>query len=91
MSTLIIAEHDNSSLKMATLNTVAAAQLLGADIDILVAGANCGGAAEAAAGARRRPRALRRRALQCGAQDAAGGQGIVFLEPRPRLLLDRLV
>jgi len=49
MSTLVIAEHDNSSLKVATLNAVAAAQALGADIDILVAGANCGGAAEEAA------------------------------------------
>jgi len=49
MSTLVIAEHDNDSLKGATLNTVAAAQALGADIDILVAGANCGAVAEAAA------------------------------------------
>ena len=49
MSTLVIAEHDNDSLKTATLNTVAAAQAMGADIDILVAGANCGGAAAAAA------------------------------------------
>ena len=51
MSTLVIAEHDNSSLKTATLNAVAAAQVLGADIDILIAGGNCGGAAEAAAAA----------------------------------------
>jgi len=49
MSTLVIAEHDNSSLKGATLNTVAGAQALGGDIDILVAGANCGAVAEAAA------------------------------------------
>ncbi|RLA61767.1 MAG: electron transfer flavoprotein subunit alpha/FixB family protein [Gammaproteobacteria bacterium] len=49
MSTLVIAEHDNGSLKGATLNTVAAAQAMGADIDILVAGANCGSVAEAAA------------------------------------------
>jgi electron transfer flavoprotein alpha subunit len=49
MSTLVIAEHDNSSLKGATLNTVAGAQAMGADIDILVAGANCGAVAEAAA------------------------------------------
>ena len=49
MSTLVIAEHDNSSLKMATLNTVAAAQAMGADIDILVAGGNCAAVAEAAA------------------------------------------
>jgi electron transfer flavoprotein alpha subunit len=49
MSTLVIAEHDNSSLKGATLNAVTAAQALGAEIDILVAGADCGGAAEQAA------------------------------------------
>jgi electron transfer flavoprotein alpha subunit len=49
MSTLVIAEHDNDSLKVATLNAVAAAQVLGAGIDILVAGAGCRGAAEQAA------------------------------------------
>jgi electron transfer flavoprotein alpha subunit len=49
MSTLVIAEHDNSALKVSTLNTVAAAQAMGADIDILVAGANCGAVATAAA------------------------------------------
>jgi electron transfer flavoprotein alpha subunit len=48
MSTLVVAEHDNNSLSPATLNTVAAAQALGADIDILVAGANCAAAATAA-------------------------------------------
>ena len=49
MSTLVVAEHDNSSLKVATLNAVAAAQAMGAAVDILIAGADCGGAAEAAA------------------------------------------
>ena len=49
MKTLVIAEHDNASLKAATLNAVAAAQALGGDIDILVAGAGCDGAAQAAA------------------------------------------
>ena len=49
MSTLVVAEHDNSSLKGATLNAVTAAQAMGADIDILVAGANCGAVAEQAA------------------------------------------
>ena len=48
MSTLVIAEHDNTSLNPATLNTVTAAQALGADIDILVAGAGCADAAAAA-------------------------------------------
>jgi electron transfer flavoprotein alpha subunit len=49
MSTLVIAEHDNSALKGATLNTVAAAQAMGADVDILVAGADCAAVGDAAA------------------------------------------
>ncbi|WP_175944596.1 FAD-binding protein [Caballeronia sp. BCC1704] len=49
MTTLVIAEHDNASIKAATLNTVAAAAKLGGDIHILVAGSNAQGAAEQAA------------------------------------------
>ncbi|MBB6521522.1 electron transfer flavoprotein subunit alpha/FixB family protein [Pseudoteredinibacter isoporae] len=49
MSILVIAEHDNASLKGATLNTVAAAKAIGGDIHVLVAGAGCGAVAEAAA------------------------------------------
>ena len=49
MATLIIAEHDNSSLKAATLHAVAAAQQVGGDIEVLVAGAGCQAAAEEAA------------------------------------------
>ena len=49
MSILVIAEHDNSSLKPATLNSVTAAQAIGGDIDILVVGSDCQGAAEQAA------------------------------------------
>ena len=49
MTTLVIAEHDNQSLKPATLNTVTAAQLCGGDLHILVAGHNAGAAAAAAA------------------------------------------
>ncbi|MDF8335586.1 MULTISPECIES: electron transfer flavoprotein subunit alpha/FixB family protein [Novosphingobium] len=53
MAILVIAEHDNASLKAATLNTVSAAAKLGADlateVHVLVAGANCGAAAEQAA------------------------------------------
>lgn len=49
MSTLVIAEHDNSSLKPSTLSTIAAAQALGGDVDILVAGANCSAVADQAA------------------------------------------
>jgi len=49
MKTLVVAEHDNISLKPATLNAVAAAQVLGGDIDILVVGGGCTGVAAAAA------------------------------------------
>ena len=49
MAVLVLAEHDNNSLKPATLNAVAAAAALGSDIHILVAGANARPAAEAAA------------------------------------------
>jgi|TARA_R110000868_G_scaffold94196_1_gene260095 electron transfer flavoprotein alpha subunit len=49
MSILVIAEHDNATLKGATLNTVTAAIQIGADIDLLVAGENCAAAAEQAA------------------------------------------
>ena len=38
MSILVIAEHDNSENKSATLVTIAAAQAIGGDIDVLVAG-----------------------------------------------------
>ncbi len=49
MASLVIAEHINSALKDATAKTVAAASQLGAPVHVLVAGQNCGGAAEAAA------------------------------------------
>lgn len=49
MSILVYVEHDNSSVKGATLNTVAAAKAIGGDIHLLVAGHNCGAAAQAAA------------------------------------------
>ena len=49
MAVLVYAEHDNSSIKGATLNTVAAAQAIGGEIHVLVAGSNCQAAAAAAA------------------------------------------
>ncbi|MGR9092495.1 MAG: electron transfer flavoprotein subunit alpha/FixB family protein [Gammaproteobacteria bacterium] len=49
MSVLVLAEHDNASLNPATLNAVAAAAQLSDQVDILVAGAACSAAAEAAA------------------------------------------
>jgi electron transfer flavoprotein alpha subunit len=49
MAVLVLAEHDNQTIRKATLNTVAAAQKLGGDVHVLVAGHNAGGAAKAAA------------------------------------------
>jgi electron transfer flavoprotein alpha subunit len=48
MTALVIAEHDNASLKGSTLNTITAAAQCGGDVHVLVAGHNAGGAAEAA-------------------------------------------
>ncbi|WP_339509828.1 electron transfer flavoprotein subunit alpha/FixB family protein [Pseudomonas sp. RL_15y_Pfl2_60] len=49
MAILVVAEHTNAALAAATLNTVAAAQAIGGDIHVLVAGSGCAAAAEAAA------------------------------------------
>jgi electron transfer flavoprotein alpha subunit len=49
MTSLVIAEHDNASIKSATLNTVTAAAQCGGDVHVLVAGHNAGAAAKAAA------------------------------------------
>ena len=53
MSVLVLAEHDNASLKDATLNVVSAAKALagfaGGDVHVLVAGQGCGAVADAAA------------------------------------------
>ena len=49
MSVLVIAEHDNASIKGATLNTVTAAAACGGDVHVLVAGHNAAAAAAAAA------------------------------------------
>lgn len=49
MSILIVAEHDNAVLNAATSNTVAAASLIGGNIDVLVAGGGCRPVAEKAA------------------------------------------
>jgi len=48
MTTLVIAEHDGRQIKGATLNTLAAAQKLGADIHLLIAGSSLGDLAQAA-------------------------------------------
>ncbi len=51
MSILVIAEHDNAQLKAATLNTVAAAQAIGGDVHVLVAGSGAQAVAQQAAAA----------------------------------------
>jgi electron transfer flavoprotein alpha subunit len=51
MAALVVAEHDSSALKPATLNAVAAAkEIAGSEVDILVAGKDCRAVAEAASG-----------------------------------------
>jgi electron transfer flavoprotein alpha subunit len=49
MASLVIAEHDNAHIKGATFNTITAAAQCGGDVHVLVAGANAGEAAKAAA------------------------------------------
>ncbi len=49
MSVLVLAEHNNTELNPATLNTITAASQIGGEISVLVAGSNCAGVAEAAA------------------------------------------
>ena len=49
MSILVVAEHDNDAIKAPTLVAVAAAEKIGGDIEVLVAGSACSGAGEAAA------------------------------------------
>jgi electron transfer flavoprotein alpha subunit len=49
MTVLVIAEHDHHAIRGSTLNAVAAAQRIGGDVHVLIAGADCQGAAQAAA------------------------------------------
>ena len=49
MAALVLAEHDNQTLKAATLNAVTAALACSPEVDILVAGSNANGVAAAAA------------------------------------------
>ena len=48
MAILVLAEHDNASLKLDTAKTVAAAKAIGGDIHVLVVGSNCGDVADSA-------------------------------------------
>jgi electron transfer flavoprotein alpha subunit len=49
MAVLVVAEHDNTSLKDATNKVVTAAKAMGGDVDVLIAGSNAGDVAQAAA------------------------------------------
>jgi electron transfer flavoprotein alpha subunit len=68
MTALVIAEHDNASLKTATLNTVTAALACGGDVHVLVAGENAGSAAQAAAQVQGVAKVLHADGAQLGAQ-----------------------
>ncbi|MXR68325.1 electron transfer flavoprotein subunit alpha/FixB family protein [Shewanella sp. JBTF-M18] len=48
MAILVIAEHDNATLKLDTAKVVACAQAVGSEVDVLVAGHNCSAAADSA-------------------------------------------
>jgi electron transfer flavoprotein alpha subunit len=48
MAVLVLADHDGKSIRKSTLNTVAAAQKIGGDVHVLVAGSNCADAAKSA-------------------------------------------
>ncbi|MGH8798992.1 MAG: electron transfer flavoprotein subunit alpha/FixB family protein [Casimicrobiaceae bacterium] len=70
MMILVVAEHDHGALKSATLNTVAAARMIGNDVHLLVAGHNAAGAARAAAQVAGVVKVLHADAAQLAAQTA---------------------
>ena len=77
MTTLVIAEHDNTALKGATLNTLAAAQKIGGDIHVLVAGQGAQAAANAAAQVSGVAKVLHADAPQLAAQTAENVAALV--------------
>jgi electron transfer flavoprotein alpha subunit len=77
MTILVVAEHDNAALKAATLNTVAAAQEIGGDIHVLVAGQNAQSAADAAAHIAGVSKVLHAEAPRFGAPTAEAIAGLV--------------
>jgi electron transfer flavoprotein alpha subunit len=70
MSILVIAEHDHRALKSATRNTIAAAQKIGGDVHVLVAGHNAADAAKAASAVAGVTKVLLADAPQLGSQTA---------------------
>jgi len=77
MSILVIAEHDHRALKSATLNAVAAAQKIGGDIHVLVAGHNAADAAQAASKLAGVAKVLHADAPQLASQTAENVAGLV--------------
>lgn len=78
MTILVIAEHDNQSLKGSTLNTIAAAVAIGGEIDVLVAGQGCAAAAEACAAVAGVTRVKVADAAQYGEQSAENLAALVI-------------
>jgi electron transfer flavoprotein alpha subunit len=83
MSVLVIAEHDNASIKPSTLNTIAAAAKIGGDIYVLVAGFQCESAAKAAAAVAGVKKVLRADAPQYGDGLAENIQAIIVANAPP--------
>ena len=77
MAVLVVAEHDNKTVKKATLNPVAAAQKLGGEIHVLVAGHQAGEAAKAAAITVKRILVFIESVLQNVGETAVGWYGTV--------------
>ena len=77
MTTLVVAEHDNTALKGATLNTLAAAQQIGGDVHLLVAGLGAQAAASAAAKVAGVAKVLHADAPQLAAQTAENVAALV--------------
>ncbi len=82
MTTLIIAEHDGVVLKLATLNTIAAAAKIGGEIHVLVAGSDCAAVGQAAAAAAGVTRVLVADAEHYGAQLAENLAALVVDQVR---------
>ncbi|WP_418319942.1 electron transfer flavoprotein subunit alpha/FixB family protein [Piscinibacter sakaiensis] len=82
MTILIIAEHDGVALKTATLNTIAAAEKIGGEIHVLVAGSDCGAVGQVAATATGVTRVLVADADHYGAQLAENLAALVVDQVR---------
>ncbi|WP_415036858.1 electron transfer flavoprotein subunit alpha/FixB family protein [Azonexus sp.] len=80
MTILVIAEHDQQSIKAATLNTLAAAAKIGGDIHLLVAGSACGAAAAQAANLQGVSKVLQADAAQYAEQTAENLAALILAQ-----------